>query len=112
MNCNDQQFEPTKHLDRGFSVEKRPKLFPQSSYPIHRLLLLSANTQSALAAEEEKATFVKYGGGNVARTVLFERETKRFDQPGVRLTAVCLLAVQYYSLSGLHYGLQRLEYKV
>ena len=34
---------------------------------------------------------VKYGGGNVAGTVLFERETKRFDQPGVRVNSSVLV---------------------
>ncbi|HML88713.1 MAG TPA: TonB-dependent copper receptor [Methylomusa anaerophila] len=33
---------------------------------------------------------VKYGGGNVAGTVLFERETERFDQPGVRVNSSVL----------------------
>jgi iron complex outermembrane receptor protein len=33
---------------------------------------------------------VKYGGGNVAGTVLFERETERFDKPGVRVNSSLL----------------------
>ncbi|SFL99925.1 TonB-dependent copper receptor [Pelosinus propionicus] len=34
---------------------------------------------------------VKYGGGNVAGTVLFERETERFDKPGVRVNSSVLI---------------------
>lgn len=34
---------------------------------------------------------VKYGGGNVAGTVLFERETERFDKPGVRVNSSVLV---------------------
>lgn len=34
---------------------------------------------------------VKYGGGNVAGTVMFERETERFDQPGVRINSSVLV---------------------
>ncbi|WP_371379615.1 TonB-dependent copper receptor [Sporomusa aerivorans] len=33
---------------------------------------------------------VKYGGGDVAGTVLFERETERFDKPGVRVNSSVL----------------------
>lgn len=33
---------------------------------------------------------VKYGGGNIAGTVLFERETERFDKPGVRVNSSVL----------------------
>lgn len=33
---------------------------------------------------------VKYGGGNIAGTVLFERETERFDKPDVRVNSSVL----------------------
>lgn len=33
---------------------------------------------------------VKYGGGNVAGTVLFEQKTERFDKPGVRVNSSVL----------------------
>lgn len=34
---------------------------------------------------------VKYGGGNVAGSILFERETARFDKPGVRVNSSVLV---------------------
>ncbi|MDR3348446.1 MAG: TonB-dependent copper receptor [Acidaminococcales bacterium] len=34
---------------------------------------------------------VKYGGGNIAGTVLFERQTERFDKPGIRINSSLLI---------------------